>query len=43
MADAALLLCSRPPDQVSGRVAYSRDLLRELGVPVPGGGAASGR
>jgi len=39
MAEAALLLCSRPPDQVSGRVAYSQDLLRELGVPVPGGGA----
>lgn len=36
MAEAALLLCTRPTAEVSGRVAYSQDLLREFGVPVPG-------
>jgi NAD(P)-dependent dehydrogenase (short-subunit alcohol dehydrogenase family) len=35
MAEAALALCSRPPGEVSGRVAYSQELLRELGVAFP--------
>jgi NAD(P)-dependent dehydrogenase (short-subunit alcohol dehydrogenase family) len=39
MAEAALLLCSRPVEEVSGRVACSQELLREFGVPVPAGGA----
>jgi NAD(P)-dependent dehydrogenase (short-subunit alcohol dehydrogenase family) len=30
MAEAALALCSRPPRSLSGRVAYSQDLLAEL-------------
>lgn len=36
MAEAALALCSRPVDAVSGRVACSQELLAELGVAVPG-------
>jgi NAD(P)-dependent dehydrogenase (short-subunit alcohol dehydrogenase family) len=36
MAEAALALCSRPPAEVSGRVAYSQALLAELGIAVPG-------
>ena len=30
MAEAALALCSRPPREITGRVAYSQDLLAEL-------------
>jgi NAD(P)-dependent dehydrogenase (short-subunit alcohol dehydrogenase family) len=30
MADAALALCHRPPAELSGRIAYSQDLLAEL-------------
>jgi len=37
MAAAALMLCSADPKTRTGRVAYSIDLLTELGVPVPGG------
>jgi citronellol/citronellal dehydrogenase len=33
MAAAALALCSRPPQSLTGRIAYSRDLLDELGIP----------
>jgi citronellol/citronellal dehydrogenase len=35
MAEAALALCHRDPKTLTGRVAYSQDLLTELGVPVP--------
>jgi citronellol/citronellal dehydrogenase len=35
MAEAALLLCSADPKSRTGRIAYSEDLLREFGVPVP--------
>jgi citronellol/citronellal dehydrogenase len=35
MAAAALTLCSADPKTRTGRVAYSIDLLTELGVPVP--------
>ena len=35
MAEAALLLCHREPRTLTGRVAYSQDLLAEFGVPVP--------
>ncbi len=35
MAEAALLLCHRDPQSLSGRVTYSQELLAELGVPVP--------
>lgn len=34
MAEAALQLCHRPPQTLTGRVAYSQDLLAELGIPV---------
>lgn len=34
MAEAALQLCSRPPESLSGRCAYSLPLLEELGVKV---------
>jgi citronellol/citronellal dehydrogenase len=37
MAAAALMLCSADPKTRTGRVAYSIDLLNELGVPVPVG------
>jgi citronellol/citronellal dehydrogenase len=37
MAAAALALCSADPKTRTGRVAYSIDLLNELGVPVPVG------
>jgi NAD(P)-dependent dehydrogenase (short-subunit alcohol dehydrogenase family) len=37
MAEAALVLCTRPTAEVSGRVAYSQELLREFGIPVPAG------
>jgi len=36
MAEAALALCSRPPQSCTGRVAYSQALLAELGIPAPG-------
>ena len=32
MAEAALVLCSAPPKQVTGRIAYSQPLLEELGI-----------
>jgi NAD(P)-dependent dehydrogenase (short-subunit alcohol dehydrogenase family) len=34
MAEAALLLCSREQKELTGRIAYSQDLLREFGVGV---------
>ena len=36
MAAAALALCSAQPPTLTGRIAYSADLLAELGLPVPG-------
>jgi NAD(P)-dependent dehydrogenase (short-subunit alcohol dehydrogenase family) len=36
MAAAALALCSAPAGELSGRVAYSQELLAELGIAVPG-------
>ena len=33
MAEAALMLCSAEPKALTGRIAYSQDLLAELGVP----------
>lgn len=38
MAAAALALCSGDTRTLTGRVAYSADLLDELGLPVPAGG-----
>jgi citronellol/citronellal dehydrogenase len=38
MAEAALALCSREPHELTGRVAYSQDLLAELGIPLPATG-----
>jgi citronellol/citronellal dehydrogenase len=35
MAEAALLLCQGDPRARTGRIAYSQDLLTELGVPAP--------
>jgi NAD(P)-dependent dehydrogenase (short-subunit alcohol dehydrogenase family) len=35
MAQAALLLCHGDPRTRTGRIAYSQDLLAELGVPAP--------
>jgi NAD(P)-dependent dehydrogenase (short-subunit alcohol dehydrogenase family) len=35
MAAAALELCSRAPQELTGRITYSRPLLEELGVAVP--------
>jgi citronellol/citronellal dehydrogenase len=35
MAEAALLLCSGDPKVLTGRIAYSQDLLDELGVAAP--------
>lgn len=35
MAQAALMLCHGEPRRLTGRIAYSRDLLDELGVQVP--------
>jgi citronellol/citronellal dehydrogenase len=34
MAQAALLLCSREPTSLTGRVTYSQELLAEFGVPI---------
>ncbi len=38
MAEAALALCHRDPPGLTGRIAYSQDLLDELGVTVPASG-----
>ncbi len=35
MAAAALMLCHRDPQSLTGRITYSQELLAELGVPVP--------
>ncbi len=35
LAEAALALCSRDPHALTGRIAYSQELLAELGVPIP--------
>jgi citronellol/citronellal dehydrogenase len=35
MAAAALALCREPAATLSGRIAYSQDLLAELGLPIP--------
>jgi citronellol/citronellal dehydrogenase len=35
MAEAALMLCSAAPKTLTGRIAYSQDLLAELGVAQP--------
>ncbi|MGO8960345.1 MAG: SDR family NAD(P)-dependent oxidoreductase [Streptosporangiaceae bacterium] len=35
MAEAALMLCHRDPQSLTGRVTYSQELLAELGIPVP--------
>ena len=35
MAQAALMLCHRDPQSLTGRVTYSQELLAEFGVPVP--------
>ncbi len=35
MAEASLLLCSRDPKDLTGRIAYSQQLLEEFGVAVP--------
>jgi NAD(P)-dependent dehydrogenase (short-subunit alcohol dehydrogenase family) len=37
MAEAALQLCSGDPKTLTGRIAYSQDLLAELGVATPAG------
>ena len=36
MAEAALLLCHRDPRTLTGRIAYSQELLAEFGVQAPG-------
>jgi citronellol/citronellal dehydrogenase len=38
MAEAALLLCHREPRTLTGRIAYSQELLKEFGIPAPGTG-----
>jgi NAD(P)-dependent dehydrogenase (short-subunit alcohol dehydrogenase family) len=35
MAEAALMLCHAEPQSLTGRIAYSQELLTELGVRVP--------
>jgi citronellol/citronellal dehydrogenase len=35
MAEAALMLCHREPESLTGRITYSQDLLKELDVPLP--------
>ena len=35
MAEAALMLCHRDPHAVTGRIAYSSEILEEFGVPIP--------
>jgi citronellol/citronellal dehydrogenase len=36
MAAAALALCRAEPQILTGRIAYSQELLAELGVSMPG-------
>jgi len=36
MAEAALQLCGAEPKTLTGRIAYSQQLLTELGVEIPG-------
>ncbi len=38
MAEAALLLCQRAPQTLTGRITYSQDLLAEFGVAAPAAG-----
>jgi NAD(P)-dependent dehydrogenase (short-subunit alcohol dehydrogenase family) len=38
MAEAALMLCHRDPQSLTGRITYSQDLLAELGVSIPRAG-----
>ncbi len=38
MAEAALTLCQAEPKTLTGRLAYSQDLLTELGVAIPAAG-----
>jgi citronellol/citronellal dehydrogenase len=38
MAEAALMLCHRDPQSLTGRVTYSQELLSELGVAIPQAG-----
>ncbi|HEX9032334.1 MAG TPA: SDR family NAD(P)-dependent oxidoreductase [Streptosporangiaceae bacterium] len=38
MAEAALMLCHADPRTMTGRIAYSQELLAELGVPLPEAG-----
>jgi NAD(P)-dependent dehydrogenase (short-subunit alcohol dehydrogenase family) len=35
MAEASLVLCSRDPKELTGRIAYSQQLLEEVGVAIP--------
>ena len=35
MAEASLVLCSGDPKLLTGKIAYSQELLDELGVDVP--------
>jgi NAD(P)-dependent dehydrogenase (short-subunit alcohol dehydrogenase family) len=35
MAEAALVLCSREPKELTGRIAYSQQILEEFGVSTP--------
>jgi NAD(P)-dependent dehydrogenase (short-subunit alcohol dehydrogenase family) len=35
MAEAALQLCHRDPQSLTGRITYSQELLTEVGVPIP--------
>lgn len=35
MAAAALMFCHRDPQALTGRIAYSQEILEEFGVPVP--------
>jgi NAD(P)-dependent dehydrogenase (short-subunit alcohol dehydrogenase family) len=35
MAEAALAMCTRPASELTGRIAYSQDLLVELGLSLP--------
>jgi citronellol/citronellal dehydrogenase len=42
MAEAALMLCHADPQTRTGLITYSRQLLEELGVPVPGMAAGPG-
>jgi len=35
MAEAALLLCSGDPKVLTGRIAYSQQLITELGGTIP--------